>query len=195
MAIDGSEFVAQVIYSRLDDDNERFHVLRVWGGTPGRHGRWHNGTNHQALKVRRLYHLRGPRRCSAFYVGPGAILATWDTLDVRPGDAITEGRSIDLAKPQLPPAMMVLSVRPKSAKHRDRLDIALAQLLSMDRSFQCSVDELTGNILLSGSGDAHVRRGVKRIEALSGVAVEAGLPLGWLPRGARATRDGYRGGA
>jgi elongation factor G len=173
---DQDRFVAQVLFSRLDEDNERYHVIRVWSGTPGRHGKWHNGTNGEPVRVRRLYQIRGPRRCGAFHVGAGALFATWDDLKIRPGDCITEGAAIDLVRPAFPPPMMALSLRPVSPGYGRRLDEAVKQILSMDASLKSTSDETTGAIVLSGIGEGHLRRAIRQMENLSGIKLEVRLP-------------------
>lgn len=169
-------FVAQVLFSRLDEDNERYHVIRVWSGSPGRNGKWYNGTTERPIRVRRLYQIRGPRRCAAFHVGTGALFATWDDLNVRPGDCITEGESIDLTLPAFPPAMMALSLRSVSPDGGKRLQEAVNQILSMDASLKSKSDETTGAIVLSGIGEGHLRRAIRQMENLSGLKLEAHLP-------------------
>ena len=169
-------FVAQALFSRLDEDNERYHVIRVWSGTPGRHGKWTNGVSGRALRVRRLYQIRGPRRCAAFHVGQGALFATWDSLDIRPGECITEGELLDLARPEFPPPMMALTLHPTTRHSGQRLSQAVEQILSMDASLRSATDETTGALVLSGIGEGHLRRAIRQMENLSGVKLEGHLP-------------------
>jgi elongation factor G len=104
------------------------------------------------------------------------VFATWDDLNARPGDCITEGARLDLVRPAPPPPMMSLTLRPKSSHDRERLAKAVTQLLSMDTSLLATTDDITGALILSGIGEGHLRRAIRRLESLSGAPVEAHLP-------------------
>lgn len=83
-------FSAEILASPLDDEGQRYHVLRVRSGVPPRSGSFVDARTRQPARVRKLYQLRGPRRALAASVVPGAIVATWEGVPGGPGAVIAE---------------------------------------------------------------------------------------------------------
>lgn len=184
-------FVAQVLATQLDDDNEPYHVLRVWSGEPPRRGGWVHGESGRVVKVQKLYQLRGPRAANARYTGPGALLATWDALGGRPGDTWTDGPRLVVGVPPQPPPMVAWLLTPATKRDGVRLPDALATLQSLDAALDVYTDELTGLPVLAGAADDHLQRAVLLLKDRLGVKVRARVP----PVGYRETPSGSVSGA
>lgn len=209
-------FVAQLVSTHEDADGEVYHVLRVWSGTPPR-GAWFLPRTAARVRVHKLYEIRGPRRATAHTLRAGAFLATWDPLPASPGDTVTEGAHVVLAPPPPPPPMMSLLVRPtaftgrpgptrgrsgRREEGRARLDERLAKerlsraaerVVRRDPALQLDEDPVTGHLLVSGTGDAHLELTLERIRAIVGDGLRAELPpvpYRETPRGAVLSVEG-----
>jgi elongation factor G len=163
-------FVAQLLATRLDEEGQRFHVLRVWSGKPPRKGGWVHGETGQIAKVQKLYALRGPRAAQAKHEGAGAIVATWDPLTGRPGDTWTDGPRLVLGAPPQPPPMLAVRVVPASKKDFEALPAALATLGDLDPALEIAADEVTGDPLVAGVGQEHLERALDVLRGRLGVA-------------------------
>ncbi len=167
--------LAQVFATRLDADGKPYHLLRVFGGEASP-GTWTNAHTGQRCRVRKLYQVRGPRRASAFYTRRGAVLATWDRLEGRPGDTWVTGPSLRLDAPDLPPPMMAYVLHPATRSDQDRLEEALALLRLLDPLLDIHQDQLTGELVLAGTTESHLQRAVKLLRDRLGLDVRAELP-------------------
>ncbi|TNE84419.1 MAG: hypothetical protein EP330_29850 [Deltaproteobacteria bacterium] len=172
VATEDGPFAAQVLATQLDADGEPFQVLRVWSGTlPARGGvAWDGGRR----GLRRIYSLRGPRRKVADYVGPGAVLATWELLGVRPGDIVyADGRVVRARQPWLfRPAIERRVVT--DSRQGERLYAALAALQRRDRGASVRADGAHAAIV-GGVNSLHLQR---MLEILAeDVRFETSLPM------------------
>jgi elongation factor G len=96
----------------------------------------------------------------------GAIIglknvATGDTLmypDAKKSHLVVSGVSI-------PPPVFFRSIEPQSIAEQDKLDLALSLLNKEDPSFQISVNEDTGQMLVGGMGELHLEYILNRLES------------------------------
>ncbi len=167
-------FVARVLAEQVDADGDRFHLLRILAGRPPS-GDWFTGRTGDRHRVRKLYRLRGPRRAAAHDVGPGAIVGTWDPMDVAAGDTLTDGARTELAGFVPPAPMVAWSVAPERPADRARVDAALLAACRADPGLALHTDTLTGAVLLAGADEGHLRVALEGVRE-SGLAVEVGLP-------------------
>ena len=164
-------FVAQWLATQLDDEREPFHILRVWSGTPPRSACWVNGGSGETARVRKLYQIRGPRRASAFYLGAGSIIATWDPLCGVPGDSFTEQACWVLRAPEVPPHMVAAWVGPATAtgqpaapksNEERRFDDVVARLAAMDPSVTVASEKIRGGRVIHADSELQLAWFVER---------------------------------
>ncbi|MBN2799402.1 MAG: hypothetical protein JXX28_09670 [Deltaproteobacteria bacterium] len=169
-------FLGQLLATRLDEEGNPYHVLRVWSGDAQRASSWLNPDTGERVRVRSLYQIRGPRRTKAFNTGPGSIVATWDSLASRPGDTLADQGGAALPVPEMPPAMVSSLLLPVGRTRTEELGDALVRLQQLDASLRVSTDDLTGGWLLMGTSEDQVGRGVDLLRTRLGVGVQASLP-------------------
>lgn len=167
----GPRFVAQVVACQWDRSGQPFTLLRVWSGAPPR-GPWHEGCSGRELRVHKLYRLRGPRRATAPRVGPGALVATWEPLGLRPGDTVTDGSRIWAVVPREEQTRMVWRLTLPDAAALESIEAVVAA----DGELSLRPEGRPDEWLLTGRSEAHLRLAVERIEALCGGRVDTGLP-------------------
>ncbi len=144
-------FVAEVLAVQRDKEGAPFTLLRVWSGQPPRGGAWIEGRSGRAVRVRKLYRVRGPRRATAQDPGPGSIVATWDPLGVSPGDTLTDGGRFEVVGPEPLAPMMDLWVRPVDDRDAERVRDALQEVVRADSALALHTDAVSGAVLLAGA--------------------------------------------
>lgn len=167
----GPGFVAQVVACQRDRAGQPFTLLRVWSGTSPR-GPWREGLSGRELRIRKLYRIRGPRRASAPVAGPGALIATWEPLGLRPGETVTDGPRLAVVVPGVDHAGMTWRLELPGAAAQE----ALEAVVWADGALSHRPEGQPDAWLLTGRSEAHLRLAVERIEALGVGAVRTGLP-------------------
>jgi elongation factor G len=76
----------------------------------------------------------------------------------------------------LPEGVISYAVRPAKRAEEDKVFASLAKLAEEDPALRLGRDARTGEFLLSGMGDLHIRTTVRRLERLFGVSVELTTP-------------------
>lgn len=171
-----ASFLAQLLATRMDEEGQPFHVLRVWSGDAAAQGTWLNPATGERAKIRGLYQIRGPRRTRAFSTGPGSIIATWDPIESRPGATLAAPGARPLPFPEFPPVMASSLLVPHSDTRDEALSAALGHLQRLDASLRVQIDDVTGGWLLMGASEDQVNRGVDLLRTRLGVGVDATLP-------------------
>jgi elongation factor G len=171
---DGS-FAATVLHTTIDDEGRPCALLRVWSGDALDVREWTHGESGEKVKIRKLYSVRGPRRATAVHTGPGAILATWDRVDARPGETLTDRERYALRRPPLPPVMVRRRLAPDGGQDPKALAVAIDVLLQMDHALDLERDP-DGRPVLGARSPGQVERALRWLKARMGARVRARSP-------------------
>lgn len=171
---DGS-FATTVIHTTIDDEGRPCSLLRVWSGDALDVREWTHGESGDKVKVRKLYSVRGPRRATAVYTGPGAILATWDPVAARPGETLTEQERYALRRAPLPPVMVRRRLAPDGGQDPKALAVAVDVLLQMDHALDLERDP-DGRLVLGARSLGQIERALRWLKARMGARVRATAP-------------------
>ena len=96
-------------------------------------------------------------------VGPGAVVAVPRLKTTRAGDTLCDGSDpFKLAVAALPPQLITFAVAAKNKNEEDKVYSALQKLQEDDVMLKLDHDDETGDILLSGMGQLHVKLAVER---------------------------------
>ncbi len=164
-------FVAQWVATQRDDEGELVRILRVWSGEAPPSGLWTHGPTGAPARVRKLYHLRGPRRATASQLGPGALIATWDPLPGTLGDAYTTGDPLHLRAPEAPSPMVDWWIGPLGADGKPapprspearRFPEVLAALGILDPSVWIGPEVVHDGRVIRGASEAQLAWFVER---------------------------------
>ncbi len=168
-------FAATVLHTSIDEEGRPYSLLRVWSGDAGAVRDWMHGESGEKAKIRKLFSVRGPRRASPVFTGPGAILATWDPVPARPGETLTDGERYALRRPPLPPVMVRRALVPGVHQDPKALGPALEVLLRMDHGLEVA-READGGLVLGARTVGQIERALAWLRGRMGVRIEALIP-------------------
>src|SRR5690606_20502317 len=95
----------------------------------------------------------------------GATVALGKLEDIETGDTLSLDRSIDrLVEIEFPTHVYATALRPRERKDDVRLHTALQRLLQEDPSLRMDQNQDSGETIVSGHGEMHMRVTVERLE-------------------------------
>ena len=107
----------------------------------------------------------------------GDIVAAVGLKSVRTGDTVT---SVDfpvlLEKMIFPEPVISIAIELKSKADQDKLNLALSRLVEEDPTFRSSINEDTGQLIISGMGELHLDIIVDRLLREFNIPANIGKP-------------------
>ena len=107
--------------------------------------------------------------------GAGDIIALFG-IECASGDTFTGGDRISLSSMHVPEPVVSLAVTPVDNKAAAQMSKALHRFTREDPTFRTSVDDETGDTLISGMGELHLEVYIERIKREFGASVTTGAP-------------------
>ena len=155
----GKLSVARVLAGRVADGTE----IHASGGATG--------------KVSGIYRLLGKDQAKLAAAEEGETIALGKLDDVATGDTLSTTRDVaPLASLDLAAPVYALALRPKERKDDVKLSAALQKLVQEDPSLSVEQNQDTGETIVSGHGEMHLRVAVERLEGKYQIAVQAQPP-------------------
>ncbi|TKT80380.1 elongation factor G [Aquamicrobium sp. LC103] len=135
------------------------------------------GSDGSTAKVSGVYRMLGKDQAKLASATEGETVALGKLDGIRTGETVGTSRSVT-ALVDLPPPAAVYSValRPKERKDDVKLSAALQRLLEEDPSLAMEQNQDTGETIVSGHGEMHLRVTVERLEGKYQIPVEARAP-------------------
>ncbi|CAN5629058.1 elongation factor G [soil metagenome] len=136
-----------------------------------------NSSTGNKERVGRIVRMQADKREDVEEVYAGDIVAivglkgttTGDTLCVQSDPIVLE--SIDFPDPPVS-----IAIEPKTKADQEKMSIALQRLAEEDPTFRISVDDETGQTIISGMGELHLEILVDRMKREFGVEANIGAP-------------------
>jgi elongation factor G len=170
-------FAAQVFKTVADRYAGTLSLLRVVSGTLRPDSSLTNATRGSKERVGKLLLMRGAEHVDVPEAGPGDVIALAKLKDVHTGDALTQDKGgVALAPLPIPVGVLSYAVSAKAKADEDKLFTALGRLAHEDPTLQISRDPSTGEFLLTGMGELHIRVAVQRLRRLYEVDIELKTP-------------------
>ena len=170
-------FAAQVFKTVADRYSGTLSVLRVVSGTLRPDSSLTNATRGSKERVGKLLLMRGAEHVDVPEAGPGDVVALAKLKDVHTGDALTQDKAgVALAALPIPAGVLSYAVSAKAKSDEDKLFTALGRLAHEDPTLHISRDPSTGEFLLTGMGELHIRVAVQRLRRLYEVDIELKTP-------------------
>ncbi len=170
-------FSAVVFKTIMDRYAGTLSVLRVVSGRLTPDGSVQDATADHRERVGKLLLLRGEEHVDVPEAGPGDIVAVAKLKATRTGHALTaEKGGVHLAEIPIPQGVISYAIQPKARADEDKLYTSLARLVEEDPTLHVGREDSTGEFLLSGMGELHVRTTAAKLQRLFGVEVELKRP-------------------
>jgi len=154
---DPKEPLSALVFKTSHGSHGEIAFCRVYSGVLKAGDAVFNPRTGKQERINRLYLMHADEREQLKEAGPGEIVgvvglkntATGDTLGPRHGQIVLEGMVF-------PETVMDMSIEPRTSKDKDMLEQALNILAKDDPTFRWSLDEETGQTLISGMGELHL---------------------------------------
>lgn len=170
-------FSAAVFKTVIDRYAGTLSVMRVVSGTVHHDETIVNATRGEKERLGKLLLLHGSEFVEVAEAGPGDVIAVARLKDVHTGNTLTaEKNGLHLPEIPIPQGVISYAISAKSKADEDKLFLALHRLTEEDPTLQISRDAGTGEFLLTGMGELHVRIAVQKLHRLYDVDVELHTP-------------------
>ncbi len=147
-------------------------LMRVLSGTIKPDSVLTNSRTHREERLHVLELLRGKQAEPVKEAQAGDIVAVPKLSEVNTGDTLApKGTPVVLPPPPTEPAVLSISLRPKSKSDEDKLMIGLHRLQEEDSVLVVERNDETHQTILRGTGETHLAVARERLERKFGVEV------------------------
>ena len=151
--------------------------FRVYSGTRKSGAFVYNASTGQRERVGRILKMHANKREEIDEVCAGDIAAAVGLRSAKTGDTLCdEDNPILLEAIDFPEPVIAIAIEPKSRDDQERLGTSLQKLAKEDPSFRVTVDQETGQTLISGMGELHLEVIVDRLLREFKVGANVGKP-------------------
>ena len=152
-------------------------VLRVVSGTAHSDSNVLNTTREQRERFGKLQLLRGIEHVEVDSAGPGDIVTIPKLKGTHTGDVLAaEKNAPALREIPIPQGVISYAISAKSKGDEDKVYASLGRLVEEDPTLHLGREDSTGEFLLTGMGELHVRITMQKLQRLFGVEVELKRP-------------------
>ncbi|MGE0500076.1 MAG: elongation factor G [Rhizobiaceae bacterium] len=174
---DGDAFVGQVMKTVHTSHGGKLSLTRILSGSivDGSEVALPDG---RAGKVSGMYRMLGKDQTKIASAAVGDTVALGKVDDARTGDAVVAKKATAAQIAQFTPPEPVFSIalRPKERKDEVKLSAALHRMADEDPSLRLSHNQDTGETIVSGHGEMHLRVVVERLEGRNQIPVDSHAP-------------------
>ncbi len=151
--------------------------FRVYSGKLKSGDSIYNSVKMKRERIGRMVQMHANSREDISEVRAGDIAAAIGLKDVTTGDTLCEEKyKIILERMDFPEPVISVAVEPRSQSDQEKMGVALGKLAQEDPSFRISIDEETGQTIMSGMGELHLDILVERMRREFGVQANIGKP-------------------
>jgi elongation factor G len=170
-------FRALVLKTIIDRYAGTLSVMRVVSGTLKPESTVRDATDDHKERLSKLMLLKGADHVDVPEAGPGDIVAVAKLKSVKTGHALVAEKGGTALPPiPIPQGVISYAISAKSKGDEDKVFTALGRLVEEDPTLHLGRDPMTGEFLLTGRGELHVRMTVSKLQRMFGVDVELKTP-------------------
>jgi elongation factor G len=170
-------FAARVFKTIVDRYAGTLSVLRVVSGTLKADTAVLNMSRGERERLGKLLLLRGAEHVDVPEAGPGDVVAVAKLKNVHTGDALSQEKGgVKLPSIPIPEGVLSYAIQARSKGDEDKLFSSLARLVEEDPSLKVARDPATGEFLLTGMGELHIRVTVQKLKRAYDVEVDLKTP-------------------
>jgi elongation factor G len=170
-------FTALVFKTVVDRYAGTLSLFRVWSGSVRADSQVLNATTGVRERLGKLMRVRGAEHADVAEAGPGDVVAVAKLKEVRTGHVLTaEKKGARLAEIPIPSGALSYAIRARAKDEEDKVFSSLGRLVEEDPTLHLGRDPSTGEFLLTGMGELHIRISIGRLKRLYGVEAELRTP-------------------
>ncbi|MEM7411879.1 MAG: elongation factor G [Myxococcota bacterium] len=172
-----THFTAQVVKTSIDRYAGTLSIFRVVSGRIHPDTPVLDTTRESKERFGKLFLMQGDQHIEVPEAGPGDLVAVAKLKNVHTGDALTaEKGGVALPALNIPQGVISYAIQAKSKGDEDKVFSSLGRLVEEDPTIQLGRDPATGEFLLTGRGELHVRMTVSKLKRMFGVDVDLKTP-------------------
>jgi len=170
-------FAALAFKVMVDPYVGRLVFTRVYSGRIENGATVLNATTGKRERVGRILRMQADKREDLSSVSAGMIVALPGLKETRTGDSLCDPSApVLLENLTFPEPVIALAVEPATKADQERLSKGLSALAEEDPTFHVSVDQETGQTIISGMGELHLEIIQDRLKREFGVSARVGNP-------------------
>jgi elongation factor G len=175
---DAREPFSGLVFKIMTDKHVgQLSFVRIYSGTLRSGSYTLNSTRDVKERVGRIMRMHANKREDIEQASAGEIVAVAGLKQVTTGDTICEeSRPVILEALEFPAPVISQAIEPRTRQDQEKLGTGLQKLASEDPSFRVSVDQETGQTIISGMGELHLEIIVDRLRREFGVDANIGKP-------------------
>jgi len=177
LASDDESFSALIFKIAVDPFVGTLAFFRVYSGNLSVGDTVYNSVKKKKERIGRIVQMHANSREDVKHVYAGDIAAVIGLKDITTGDTLCSLDSVVVLERMIfPDPVISVAVEPKTKADQDKMGVALAKLAQEDPSFRVSVDEESGQIIISGMGELHLEIIIDRMKREFSVDARVGAP-------------------
>jgi len=159
------------------DQGRRMTYLRIYSGIMRQGSLIYNSTKDVTERVARVMRMHANKRERMDQAVGGDIIAVMGLKETSTGDTLCDKRHpILLESMEFDQPVISMAVEPKQLKDQERLLATLTKVADEDPTFKFTVDEDTGQTVISGMGELHLEVLAQRLRREFLLHVNTGKP-------------------
>ena len=176
-AADDEPFSALIFKIMTDPFVGQLSFVRIYSGALSTGASVINATSGKAERIGRLLKMHANKREELSEVFAGDICAVVGLRNAGTGQTICDRKHpIVLEAMHFPEPVIAVAIEPRTTADQESLGIALAKLTQEDPTFRVSVDEETGQTIISGMGELHLEIIIDRLLREHKIRAKVGRP-------------------
>lgn len=174
---DDEKFTALAFKIMTDPYVGKLTFFRVYTGKVSAGSYIYNSVTGKKERFARILQMHANSREDIKDVYCGDIAAAVGFKNTRTGDTLCDTSDpIVLEQISFPEPVIQIAIEPKTKADQDKLSLSLAKLSDEDPTFSVSINEETGQTLISGMGELHLEIIVDRLQREFNVSANIGKP-------------------
>ena len=162
---------AQVLKTFHTEHGGKLSLVRVLTGTFADSANIYAGD--RAARISGIFTLMGQEPVKGGGSGPGATVAFGRVDSIRTGDTLsTEKGNIPEIEIPVPPAVFGLALSAKERKDEVKMTAAVGKIIEEDPSISLEHNQDTGEMVLWGQGEMHLRVALERLKSKFGIPAQ-----------------------
>jgi elongation factor G len=176
LGVGGDKPVLQVMKTIHTPHGGKLSVARVLAGRVADGMEVHSSSGRTG-KISGIYRLLGRDQAKLGAAEEGETVALGKLDDIATGDTLSTAKGVaPLVALDAPMPVYAVALRPKERKDDVKLSANLQKLVQEDPSLSVEQNQDTGETIISGHGEMHLRVTVERLEGKYQIAVESHPP-------------------